>query len=252
VRPISAVRRYTALDQDPVAAGRELQAQAVLEGSIQKVGDKVRVTARLISVADGRLIWARQFDERWTDIFSVEDAISQRVADDLLSPLSGEERSELVRNYTADPEAYQLYMAGRYQWSKRTGEGMRKAIESFQKAIDLDPRYALAHVGLADAYATLGSYHIRQSNEAFPQAKDAATKALSIDQRLAEAHASLGKIFTDYYWDNEQAETEFKLAIKLKPNYPNSHHWYSNLLAHLGRFDEAVGEANLALELDYF
>jgi serine/threonine protein kinase len=252
VRPLSAVRRYTAFDQDPVAAGRELQVEAVLEGSIQKVGDKVRVTARLVNVADGKTLWIRQFDERWTDIFAVQDAIAQRVADDLTAPLTGEERGELVRNYTADPEAYRLYMEGRYQWGKRTGAGMRKAVDSFQQAISRDPHYALAHVGLADAYATLGSYHQLSSHEALPLAKDAAMRALSIDQNLAEAHASMGKILTDYYWDWEQAEREFQLAIKLKPNYANGRHWYSTLLAAQGRFDEAVSEANRALELEYF
>jgi tetratricopeptide (TPR) repeat protein len=252
VRPLSAVRRYTALDQDPVAAGRELQVDAVLEGSIQKVGEKVRVTARLIRVADGRLIWTRQFDERLTDIFAVQDAIAQRVADELPAPLTGEERGELVRNYTSDPEAYLLYMEGRYQWGKRTGAGMGKARDSFQRAIERDPNYAMAYVGLADAYATLGSYHLLSPHEALPRAKDEARRALSIDPRLAEAHATMGKIQTDYYWDWEQAERDFQQAIKLRPKYANSHLWYSMLLATQGRFDEAVSEANRALELDYF
>ena len=252
VRPLSAVRRYAALDQDPVAAGRELQVDAVLEGSIQKVGEKVRVTARLISVADGRLIWTRQFDERLTDIFAVQDAIAQRVADELPAPLTGEERGELVRNYTSDPEAYLLYMEGRYQWGKRTADGMRKARDSFQQAIGRDPNYAMAYVGLADAYATLGSYHLLSPHEALPRARDEVRRALSIDPRLAEAHATMGKIHTDYYWNWGQAESDFHQAIKLRPKYANSHLWYSMLLATQGRFDEAVGEANRALELDYF
>jgi tetratricopeptide (TPR) repeat protein len=142
-------------------------------------------------------------------------------------------------------------MEGRYQWGKRTGAGMRKAVESFQQAIGRDSNYALAYVGMADAYATLGSYHLLPSHEALPLAKDAATRALSIDQNLAEAHASMGKILTDYYWDWEQAEREFILAIKLKPNYANSRHWYSALLTAQGRFDEALSEANRALELEY-
>ncbi|HKQ72245.1 MAG TPA: protein kinase [Blastocatellia bacterium] len=252
VRPLSAVRRYTALDQDPVVAGRELKAQTVLESSIQKVGEKVRVTARLIHIADGKTLWTRQFDERWTDIFAVQDAISQRVADDLMAPLTGEERGELARNYTADPVAYKLYLEGRHHWSKRTAEGMGKAVESFERAIKKDPNYALAYVGLADAYATLFSYHVKPAHEAMTQAHEAAVNALKIDDHLAEAHASMGKIFTDYYWDWEQAEREFQLAIKLKPKYPNAHQWYSMVLAHMGRFDEAVSEANRAWELDYF
>jgi tetratricopeptide (TPR) repeat protein len=143
-------------------------------------------------------------------------------------------------------------MEGRYQWDKRTGAGMRKALDSFQQAIGRDSNYAQAHVGLADAYATLGSYHLMSPHEALPQAKDAAERALSIDQNLAEAHASMGKILTDYYWDWEQAEREFQLAIKLKPKYANGRRWYSMLLAAQGRFDEAVSEANHTLELEYF
>jgi serine/threonine-protein kinase len=251
VRPIGAVRRYTALDQDPVAAGRDLQVQAVLEGSIQKVGDKIRVTARLVRVADGRLIWSRQFDEHWTDIFAVQDTISQRAASDLVVPLTGEERSELSRNYTNDPAAYKLYLEGRYHWNKRTGEGMRKSIEYFRQAIALDNQYALAYVGIADAYATLGSYRIAPPKEVASLAREAAAQALNIDPRLAEAHASMGKILTDYDWDWTQAEKEFRLAIELRPNYAYGHHWYSTLLVHLGRFDEAVFEVKRALELDY-
>ncbi|MFY9557569.1 MAG: tetratricopeptide repeat protein [Blastocatellia bacterium] len=165
--------------------------------------------------------------------------------------LSGEERSELARNYTTNPEGYQLYLTGRYHWGKRSGEGIHKSIESFRQAIAKDPAYALAYVGLADAYATLGSYHLAAPREALPLAREAAEQALKIDANLAEAHATMGKIFTDYYWDREVAESEFKRAIDLKPNYSNAHHWYSTLLgAHLGRFDEAVREANRALELD--
>lgn len=253
VLPISAVRGYTALDQDPVGAGRELAVQALLEGSIQRAGDKIRITARLVSIADGKPLWTRQFDERWTDIFAVQDAISRRVASDLMVTLTGEERTELARNYTTDPDAYQLYLIGRYHWNKRSGEGIRKSVEFFRQAIDKDRNYALAYVGLADAYATLGSYHLAPPGEVLPLAREAAEQALNIDANLAEAHASLGKLFTDYYWDFERAERECERAIELKPNYANAHHWYSSLLvAHKNRFDEAVREATRALELDQY
>jgi DNA-binding winged helix-turn-helix (wHTH) protein/TolB-like protein/Tfp pilus assembly protein PilF len=252
VRPISAVRRYTALDQDGVAAGRELEVEGVLEGNIQKADGKIRVTARLVRVADGKPLWVRQFDEQWTNIFAVQDAISERVASDLTGTLSGEAHGELARNYTTDPEAYQLYLIGRYHWNKRSGEGIRKSIEFFRQAIDKDPKYALAYVGLADAYATLGSYRLAPPMEVLPQAQEAATRALQLDEHLAEAHAAMGKIFTDYSWDWERAEKELQLAIELKPNYANTHQWYAILLAHLGRFEEAIPEANRALELDYF
>jgi TolB-like protein/tetratricopeptide (TPR) repeat protein len=251
VRPISAVRRYTALDQDTVAAGRELDVQAVLEGSIQKAEGKIRVTAQLVRIADGKPLWTRQFDEQWTNIFAVQDAISQRVASDLMGTLSGEENGELARNYTTDPEAYQLYLMGRYYWNRRSDEGIHKSIESFKQAIDKDRNYALAYVGLADAYITLASYRLARPLEVMPLARDAVTQALKLDERLAEAHATRGRILLDYDWDWAQSEKEFQTALELKPNYANTHHWYSILLAHLGRFDEAVREANRALELDY-
>src|SRR5262249_7334685 len=250
VRPLSAVRRYTALDQDPVAAGRELQVQAVLEGSIQKLGDKFRISAQLINIGDGRPLWTQEFDERWTDIFTAQDAISQRVADGLIITLTGEERSELAKNYTADPEAYKLYMSGSFQWNKRTPEGIRNGLEAFRQATEKDPGYALAFVGVANAYITLGTYHLKAPKEALPLAREAAQQALNIDERLAEAHTALGKIINDYYWEWPQAEREFKRALELKPNYPTLHDWYSTFLANRSRFDEAIHEARRELELD--
>ncbi|HKP12377.1 MAG TPA: tetratricopeptide repeat protein, partial [Blastocatellia bacterium] len=251
VRPISAVRRYTALDQDAVAAGREMEVEAVLEGNVQKANGKIRVSARLVRVADGKPLWTRQFDEQWTDIFAVQDAIAQRVAGDMMGSLSGEEHDGLARNYTTDPEAYQSYLVGRYYWNKRSGEGVKKSIESFEQAINKDPSYALAYVGLADAYTTLGSYNLAPPLEALPLARKAAEHALQIDPNLAEAHASLGKIITDFDWDLAQAEKELKLALDLNPNTANAHHWYAVVLANSGRFDEAVREINRAIELDY-
>ena len=252
VRPISAVRRYTALDQDPVAAGRELDVQAVLEGSIQKADGKIRVTARLVQIADGKPLWVRQFDEQWTNIFAVQDAISQRVAGDLMGELTSEEHGELERNYTSNADAYQLFLQGRYHWSKRSGAEMRKSITCFRQAIDLDPEYALAYVGLADAYSTLSSYRLAPPHEVMPLAQEAAARALQLDNNLAEAHASMGKILTDYSWDWVEAERELQRAVKLRPNYAHTHQWYAMLLAHLGRFPEAIREANLAIELDFF
>jgi TolB-like protein len=207
VPPLNAVRRYGALDQDALAAGRELKVEAVLEGSIQRAEGKIRVTMRLIRVEDGALLWTRQFDERWTDIFAVQDAVSQRLAADLLPTLTGEERTDLARRYTTNPEAYELFMTGRYHWNKRSREGIRKSLESFSKAIEKDPQYALAYVGLADAYGTLGSYRIQAPSEAMTLAEAAAAKALSIDPGLAEAHATMGKILAEYRWDWRRIQT---------------------------------------------
>ncbi|HEY9433080.1 MAG TPA: protein kinase [Blastocatellia bacterium] len=250
VRPFRAVRGYTSIDQDPVAAGRELQVRAVLEGSIQKAGDKFRITAQLVNVDDGRPLWTQQFNGQWADIFAAQDAISQRVADDLIISLSGDERGELAKNYTADPEAYRLYMSGSYQWNKRTPEGIRKGLEAFRQAAEKDPGYALTYVGVADAYIALCAYHLEPPKETLPMAREAAEHALKIDDRLAEAHTAKGRIISDYYWDWPLAEREFKRALELKPNYPTLHDWYSIFLTDMGRFDEAIREANLGLELD--
>jgi DNA-binding winged helix-turn-helix (wHTH) protein/TolB-like protein len=158
VRPLSAVRRYTGLEQDPVAAGRELKVDAVLDGSLQYVGDRIRVTVRLVKV-DGSQLWSETLDQKLTDILTVQDAISERVAQELAVKLTGEEKLRLAKHYTENFEAYQLYLKGRFFWNKGTEEGLRKALEEFQMALDRDPNYALAYTGLADAYALLGVLH---------------------------------------------------------------------------------------------
>ncbi len=250
VRPVGAVRKYATVD-DPIAAGRQLAVQSVLEGSIQRSGDRTRVTVRLLRVADGELLWGDEFDEKFTDMFSVEDSISQKVANALTINLSGEEQRQLLRPFTENNDAYQLYMKGRFFWNKRTVDGVKKSIDYFQQAILADSNYAIAYVGLADSYTLAGSYGyiILPPREAMPKAEAAAAKALAIDDSLAEAHASLGYIKFTYDWDWAGAEQEFKRAIALNPGYDNAHHWYSHELMALGRTDEATAEARRALEL---
>lgn len=258
VRPVGVVRRYTQ-EGDPIAAGRQLAVQSVLEGSIQRAGDRtiqragdrIRVTVRLLRVSDGQLLWGSEFDEKFTDMFAVEDSISQKVASALIDNLSGAEQQRLTRPFTANNEAYQLYMQGRYFWNKRTVDGVKKSLDCFQRAIQADPNYAIAYTGLADAYTVAGSYgySIMPPKEAMPKAEAAVKKALEIDDSLAEAHASLGYIKFTYDWDWSGAEQEFKRAINLNPQYDTAHHWYSHLLAAMGRSDEAMDEARRALEL---
>jgi DNA-binding winged helix-turn-helix (wHTH) protein/TolB-like protein/Tfp pilus assembly protein PilF len=252
VRPTSAVLRYNVADQDPVVAGRALQVEAVLEGSIQRVDDRIRVTVRLMSVQDGSPLWANKFDEKLTDILAVQDSISEQVVRTLALNLSGDERKLLTKRYTASVEAYQAYLKGRYFWNKRTGENYEKAIEYFEQAIGIDSNYALAHTGLADAYSLLanspGSNQERE--ERYQKAKAAALKALNIDETLAEAHTSLGWIRRNYGWDWPGAEREFKRAIELNPNSADAHQWYALLLTTLGRMDEAIAESKRARELD--
>jgi DNA-binding winged helix-turn-helix (wHTH) protein/TolB-like protein/Tfp pilus assembly protein PilF len=250
VRPISAVRRYTDLEQDAAEAGRELQVESVLEGNIQRAGERIRITARLVRVEDGVTLWTETFDEKFTDIFAVQDSISQKIVGALALQLSGEERNQLTKKYTANTEAYQLYLKGRYFWNKVTPEGFEKSLEFYRQAIDIDPNYALAYAGVADSYNLLGSYGVLPMKESHPKARGAAEKALEIDAELAEAHTSLAAVIADYYWDWAAAETHFKQAIRLNPNYPIARYWYSQQLARMGRLDESIEEAKRAQTLD--
>ncbi len=250
VRPISAVRRYTDLEQDAAAAGRELQVESVLDGTIQRAGERIRITARLVRVEDGRTLWTETFDEKFTDIFTVQDSISQKIIGSLALQLTGEERNQLTKKYTADTEAYQLYLKGRYFWNKLTPEGFEKSLEFYRQAIDIDPNYALAYAGLADSYNLLGSYGVLPLKESHPKARAAAEKALEIDGELAEAHTALAAVIADYYWDWAAAEKHFKQAIALNPNYPVARNWYSQQLARMGRLDESIEEAKRAQTLD--
>src|SRR5262245_60300547 len=214
VRPTSAVRMYTGLEQDPVAAGRELKVDAVLEGSVQKSAERIRVTARLVNVRDGSALWTGQFDEQSADIFKVQDRVSEQAARTLAMGLTDEEKQRLARRYTDNIEAYQLYLSGRYFLYKVTPEGNRKGIEYFQQAIDKDPAYALAYTGLADCYIQLGNWQMLPPNESFPKAMAAAEKALKLDDALAEAHISLASVKSSS-WDWASAEADFKRAIDL-------------------------------------
>ncbi len=250
VRPISSVRRYGGVEQDPLAAGRELVVDAVLDGTIQRWGDRIRVTARLVRVSDNRTLWAGQFDREFGDIFDVQDSISERAAAELVPILTGEEKEQLARRYTADTEAYELYLKGRFFWYKRTPQATAEAAEYFQRALERDPRYALAYAGIADCYRTLAIMSDVPSRDSFPKAKQAALKALAIDDNLAEAHGALGYIEYFFEWDWAAAEKEFLRAIEISPNYPLAHLGYAHLLSTLGRHEDALAEIDRAIKLD--
>jgi len=250
VRPLTSVRRYGGLEQNSVEAGRELGVDAVLEGTIQRWGNRIRVTVRLVRVGDEKLLWDEQFDENFTDIFSVQESICERAMRGLALKLSSDDRELLVKRYTADPEAYLLYLKGRFFWDKRTREGTRQAIEYFQQVLKRDPNYALAYAGLADCYRSLPIRSDVPSHEAFPKARDAALKALEIDKRLAEAHTTLGWIKFYFDWDWEGSEQEFRQAVEINPNYALAHVGYAHLLSNLGRHEEAQKEMDRGLSLD--
>jgi len=250
VRPLGAVSRYANVEYDPLAVGREQRVDAVLDGHIQKAGDKIRVSVRLVRIADEATLWATQFDEKYTDIFAVQDAISQRVAEVLIVKLSGEEREALARHYTENLEAYFLYMRGRYFWSKFTEDGLQKSIECFNQAIEKDPNYTLAYIGLASSYVVLG-VNYRPPKEVMPKAKAYVLKALELDKRLSETFGVQGGIKYFFEWDWSGAESEFKRALELGPSDPATvHELYGYLLWSMGRLDEGITHMKLAQELD--
>jgi serine/threonine-protein kinase len=250
VRPMSAVRKYSGLEQDPVAAGREQRVDAVLDGSIQKSGDRIRVTVRVVSVGDGKQLWVETFDERFTDIFTIQDSISQRLVESLATKLVSQERELLTKHYTDNTEAYQLYVKGLHSLRKPTEEGLKNAIEQFRQALDKDPSYALAYVGLSNTYILNGAFGLMPAKECYPKAKESASRALELDDKLAEAHASMAAINSDYYWDWPEADRRCRLAIDLNPNYAPMRSRYSWYLTRIGRFDEAIQQAKRAQELD--
>jgi DNA-binding winged helix-turn-helix (wHTH) protein/TolB-like protein/tetratricopeptide (TPR) repeat protein len=248
VRPTSAILRYRGTEQDAVAIGREQKVDAVLEGSIQRSGNNVRVTVQLVSVQDGAPLWSGLFDQQMADSLVFEDAITQRLVRVLALKLSDAERRTLAKRSTDNAEAYQLYLKGRFFWNKRTGEGVKKGLECFEQAVKLDPNYALAYVGIADCYfiELIGLPH----EERRVRMKAAAMKALELDETLAEAHASLAWVKCWYEWDWAGAEQEFKRALELNPNYATAHHWYALYFSFLGRNEEALAEIKQAAELD--
>jgi serine/threonine-protein kinase len=244
------VFRYKGIDADPQTVGRELGVKTVLTGAIHQVRESLSIQAELVEVADNAQIWGERFNLRFSDIFAVQEEIAERIAEKLRVKLTGADRKKLRKRHTENPEAYQLFLRGRYQWNKRTADGFRRAIELFDQAIEHDPLYARAYVGLADCYNLLTTYSAIPPRDALPKAKLAATRALEIDESLAEAHASLA--FTKCYfdWDWLGAETSFQRALELNPNYATAHHWYAWLLTCRRRFREAAAQMALARELD--
>jgi tetratricopeptide (TPR) repeat protein len=203
---------------------------------------------QLVNAREGVTLWAEQFDERFTDIFAVEDRISDQVARALLAHLSGDDHQQLSRHSTQNPEAYRLYLKGRYFWNKRTTADLQKGIEFFEQAIELDPQFALAWAGLADSYL-LGASSL-SPQEAMPKAKAAVLTALRLDDNLGEAHTSLARILMSFDWDWAGAEQAFRRALELNPNYATTRQWYANYLLATGRADQALAEIRRACELE--
>ncbi len=207
-------------------------------------------TAQLINVEDGFHIWSEKYDRDLKDIFAIQDEISLAIVDKLKVRLLGGERKSLMKRHTTDQEAHNLYLKGLYFWNRRLEGGLKKAMEHFHLAIEKDPGYALAHVGIADTYNITGFFGYAPPKETFPKGLAAARRALEIDEALGEAHASLGFAKTFYEWDWPEAEKEFKRAIELNPDYASAHQWYGVYLSAMGRHDEGIAETELARDLD--
>jgi len=229
--------------------GQQLGVENLLEASVQVIGNKLRITPKIINVNDGSQVWSEQYDRQMEDVFAIQDEIAREIVKALKIKLLGEKEAPLVKNYTENLQAYHLYLQGRYFWNRRKAEDIKKAIDYFNQAIEKDPNHALAYVGLADCYLLLPQYGRSPTKEVLPKAKAAVSKALEIDGKLAEAHTSLAFIMTQEF-DNAGAENEFKRAIELNPNYATAHHWYNILLVYQGRLDKAMTEIRRAIELD--
>lgn len=247
VRPIVSIGRYAKGEQDPVEIGRKLQVDAVLAGTLQHTEGHLRINARLLRVSDNTLIWSGSFDENESEIFKLQDQLSLRVTESLVSRLTDQEKDLLAKRYTQNSEAFHAYWRGRFFLEKRSP---LKAIPEFQQAIDLDPNYALAYAGRADAYTAQATSTSGSDEELFENARVSINKALALDPNLSDSQQSLAQLKYYYYWDWDGAEQAFKRALELDPNSVNAHQFYARLLATMGRYQEALLEVEKARELD--
>jgi len=252
VKSSSTVFHYKGRETDPKKIGRELGVHALLSGTISQVGDDLSVSVELIDVRDDSHIWGARYGRKVSEVVALPQQISRDVSQRLRSRSDNMDHAQLTRNYSPDSEAYRLYLQGRYNWNKRTVQGLQNGIEYFGKAIQRDQDYALAYAGLADCYLLLNVYNVTSADDSFPKAEAASRKALSINESLAEAHTALGFVTYRYHWKWAEAEEHFKKAIALNPNYATAHQWYASYLAASGRLNEAVAEAKTAHDLEPF
>jgi TolB-like protein/Tfp pilus assembly protein PilF len=250
VRPTSAVQELGKAPRDVLGIGRRLGVDAVMDGSLQRSGDRLRVSLRLLRVEDGRSLWSKSLETVYTDPFAVQDTVSEQVADALSLGLSGRRPHRPGTRGTADVEAYQEYVRGRYFWNRRTEADLRKALTHFEGALARDPAFAAAHAGIADCWVLLPLYGNVAPRDAFPRAIAAASDALRLDPDLAEAHTSRAYAHFLYDWTWREAEDGFRQARRLDPGYPTAPQWYAYLLSALGRHEEAIANARLAQRLD--
>jgi TolB-like protein/Tfp pilus assembly protein PilF len=250
VKARSSVFRYKGKDATPQTIGKELNVQAVLNGRVAQRGDQLTLSLELVDAATENVLWSQQYNRRQSDLVTLQSEIARDVSSKLKSKLSGADVAKVEKNYTANAEAYQLYLKGKFYWNKRTGESLKQAAELYRQAIEKDPNYALAYSGLAETYVLFSSYDVAPADDSMPQAKAAALRALAIDDSLAEAHNALGFYLSNFEWDRDGSEKEYRRAIELKPNYATAHHWLGADLVNVKRFDDSLVELRRAEELD--
>ncbi|HYC26950.1 MAG TPA: adenylate/guanylate cyclase domain-containing protein, partial [Nitrososphaerales archaeon] len=246
----TSVMRYRDTTVPISQIGRELKVGSILEGSVRKSGNRLRITAQLILAQDDRHLWSESYDRDMTDVFAIQGDIAEQVASSLRVHLVEGKKKDIRKQATSNPEAHTLYLKGRYYWNERTEESLKSALRCFTEATKVDPGFAMAHSGMADCYSIMSDYGWMEPKEAGMLGKDEALKALELDDSLAEAHASLGLVLSAYDWDIPFAERELRKAVELKPNYTPAHHWLSIVLFYRKRIGEAYEEEKKAFELD--
>ncbi len=242
--------RYKGKNIDPQVIGKELNVGALLLGRVTEHGDALNVSVELVKTSDNSHIWGEQYERNASGIIALQNEISRELSRQLGATLTGDQEKQITKNATENTQAYQFYLKGRFYLNKRTAEGFQKAVEMFQSAIDNDPAYALAYVGLADCYSLMAGYFVLPSSEAFAKTKAAANKAIELDNTLAEPHTNLAVIASDHDWSFDTAEREFKHSLELNPNNATTHQWYGEFLAAMGRKREGLVEVQKAIEID--
>ncbi len=246
----TSVFALKSLREDVRTLGSRLNVATVLDGTVRKAGNRIRITVQLSRVSDGRLLWSERYDREMSDVFAIQDEIAGTIVRTLRATLLGDLGDPTPVRYTANVKAYSLYLKGRFCWNRRTQEGIREGIQYFEQAIAEDPEYALAYSGLADSYALDLDYRGAPVFEGMERAKAEARKAIALDESLAEAHTSLGWVTFIYDWDWAGAEQQFRRAVELNPRYSTARQWYSWFLAAMGRFEESLEHGRIAVELD--
>jgi len=250
VKARSSVFRYKGKDKNPQTLGKELNVQAILYGRVVQRGNQLTLSLELIDAQTENVVWSDKYDRRQTDLVSLQSEIARDVSSKLKTKLSGADEQRLAKTSTTNPEAYKLYLQGRFYWNKREEKDFRKAVTYYNQAIALDPNYALAYAGQADTYALLATFGFMPPTEGVPKAREFARQAVSLDGGLAEPHTTLGYLSLTYDYDFVASEREFRRSIELNPNYATAHQWFGEMLLNAGRFDEASIEYRHALELE--